>query len=84
MKVIKSKILFDGVDERQNYFIGFEDDEIKYLGSSKPQEESEIIAEDVVVTSAFIDSHSHIGMIRSGEPDTEEEANEHLNSYIHW
>ncbi|HYX55745.1 MAG TPA: hypothetical protein VE818_06275, partial [Nitrososphaeraceae archaeon] len=75
MKVIKSKILFDGVDERQNYFIGFEDDEIKYLGSSKPQEESEIIAEDVVVTPAFIDSHSHIRMIRSGEPDREEEAN---------
>jgi hypothetical protein len=32
MKVIKSKILFDGVDERQNCFIGFEDDEIKYVG----------------------------------------------------
>ena len=80
MKVIKSKILFDGIDERQNYFIGFEDDEIKYVGSSKPQEDSEIIAEDVVVTPAFVDSHSHIGMVRSGEPDREEEVNEHMNT----
>ncbi|MDQ3868203.1 MAG: imidazolonepropionase, partial [Thermoproteota archaeon] len=80
MKVIKSKILFDGVDERQNCFIGFEDDEIKYVGTRKPEEDNDIIAEDVVVTPAFIDSHSHIGMVRSGEPDREEEANEHMNS----
>src|SRR5919109_2848740 len=80
MKVIKSKLLFDGVDEKIDYFIGFEDDEIKYVGSSKPEEACEIIAEDVVVTPAFIDSHSHIGMVRSGEPDREEEANEHMNS----
>ena len=80
MKVIKSRSLFDGVDEKRDYFIGFENDEIKYVGNSQPKESSEIIAEGVVVTPAFIDSHSHIGMVRSGEPDKEEEANEHMNS----
>jgi imidazolonepropionase-like amidohydrolase len=80
MKVIKSRLLFDGVDEKRDYFIGFENDEIKYVGNSKPKEGSEIIAEGAVVTPAFIDSHSHIGMVRSGEPDKEEEANEHMNS----
>ena len=80
MKVIKSRLLFDGVDEKRDYFIGFEDDEIKYVGNSQPKESSEIIAEGAVVTPAFIDSHSHIGMVRSGEPDKEEEANEHMNS----
>jgi imidazolonepropionase-like amidohydrolase len=80
MKVIKSRSLFDGVDEKRDYFIGFENDEIKYVGNSQPKESSEIIAEGAVVTPAFIDSHSHIGMIRSGEPDKEEEANEHMNS----
>lgn len=80
MKLIKSKLLYNGVDEKQDYFIGFEDDEIKYVGSSQPEEGGEIIAEDVVVTPAFIDSHSHIGLVRSGEPDREEEANEHMNS----
>jgi imidazolonepropionase-like amidohydrolase len=40
----------------------------------------EIIAEGAVVTPAFIDSHSHIGMVRTGEPEKEEEANEHMDS----
>ena len=80
MKVIKSRLLFDGVDEKRDYFIGFENDEIKYVENRQPKESNEIIAEGVVVTPAFIDSHSHIGMVRSGEPDKEEEANEHMNS----
>ena len=80
MKVIKSRLLFDGLDEKRDCFIGFENDEIKYVENSQPKESSEIIAEGVVVTPAFIDSHSHIGMVRSGEPDKEEEANEHMNS----
>jgi imidazolonepropionase-like amidohydrolase len=71
MKLIKSRVLFDGVDEKQNLLIGFEGDEIRYVGSRKPEEnrDSEIILEgdDIVVTPAFIDSHSHIGMVRSGE-----------------
>lgn len=80
MKVIKSRLLFDGIDEKRDCFIGFENDEIKYVENRQPKESSEIIAEGVVVTPAFIDSHSHIGMVRSGEPDKEEEANEHMNS----
>jgi len=32
------------------------------------------------VTPAFIDSHSHIGMVRSGEPSKEEGANEQMSS----
>lgn len=80
MKVIKSRLLFDGLDEKRDCFIGFENDEIKYVENRQPKESSEIIAEGVVVTPAFIDSHSHIGMVRSGEPDKEEEANEHMNS----
>jgi imidazolonepropionase-like amidohydrolase len=84
MKLIKSRILFDGVDEKENLLIGFEGDEIKYVGSRKPDEDrgTEIILEgdDIVVTPAFIDSHSHIGMVRSGEPGKEEESNEQMNS----
>ena len=32
------------------------------------------------MTPAFIDSHSHIGMVRSGKPGKEEEANEQMSS----
>jgi hypothetical protein len=38
MKLIKSRILFDGVDEKENLLIGFEGDEIKYVGSKKPED----------------------------------------------
>jgi imidazolonepropionase-like amidohydrolase len=84
MKLIKSKVLFDGAEEKENMIIGFEGDEIKYVGRRKPDEDrgTEIILEgdDIVVTPAFIDSHSHIGMVRSGEPGKEEESNEQMNS----
>jgi imidazolonepropionase-like amidohydrolase len=64
-------------------YIGFENDEIKYVGRHKPEKENEngeVIFEADTVTPGFIDSHSHIGMARSGEPSEEEEANEHMKS----
>lgn len=78
MKLIKCQTLFDGRDENRDVFIGFEGEKIVYGGNNKP-EEGEIIAE-ATVTPAFVDAHSHIGMIRAGEPDREEEANEHMNT----
>ena len=83
MKLIRSKTLFDGKNEKHDMYIGFENDEIKYVGRHKPQEEkdnSEVICEADTVTPGFIDSHSHIGMARSGEPSEEEEANEHMKT----
>ena len=88
MKAIKSNILFDGISERKDIFVGFEDDEIRYVGNIRPTENCEVILEEnsshnnntIVITPAFIDPHSHIGMVRSGEPSKEEEANEQMNS----
>ena len=63
------------------------DYEIKYVGkNSRPEKEGgrdidEMIeGKNYVVTPAFIDSHSHIGMVRSGEPSKKEEANEQMSS----
>ena len=39
-----------------------------------------IEGKNYIVTPAFIDSHSHIRMVRSGEPSKEEEANEQMSS----
>ncbi len=83
MKIIKANTLFDGIYEKKNCFIGFEDDLIKFVNSSKPNDNNaEIIAEgeNIVVTPAFIDSHSHIGLVRAGEPTVEAEDNEHMDS----
>jgi imidazolonepropionase-like amidohydrolase len=42
----------------------------------------ELLGRFEVVTPAFIDPHSHIGMERSGEPSGEGEANDHLDSIL--
>ena len=87
MKLIKCNSLFDGTEKKRDCYIGFEGDEIKYVGkNSRPEKEGErdidemIEGKNYVVTPAFIDSHSHIGMVRSGEPSKEEEANEQMSS----
>jgi hypothetical protein len=36
--------------------------------------------EDIVVTLVFTDSHCHIGMVRAGEPTSEDESNDHTNT----
>ena len=88
MKLIKCKTLFDGNDEKRNCYVGFEGNEIKYVGNGDISsgegisKGNEIVAggDDYVITPGFIDAHSHIGLVRSGEPDKEEEANDRFNT----
>ncbi len=82
MKIIKTNCLLDGINERKDVFIGFDNEEIKYVDSGKPEEGGEIIAEgqNIVVTPAFIDSHSHIGLQRSAEYSGQYEENEQMDS----
>ncbi len=77
MKLIRCHRLFDGRNESRDVFVGFENENIGYVGNVK--HEGEIIGEGIV-TPAFVDAHSHIGMIRAGEPDREEEANEKMST----
>jgi imidazolonepropionase-like amidohydrolase len=88
MKLVKCAKLFDGIQEKNDCYVGFEGDEIKYVGKDKAPKldetteyNNEIVAEGstYTVTPGFIDAHSHIGLVRSGEPDREEEANERFN-----
>jgi imidazolonepropionase-like amidohydrolase len=82
MKLIKADYLFDGINERKDVFIGFDEDMIKYVDSGKPEEGGEIVIEghNIVVTPAFIDSHSHIGLQRSTEYSGQYEENEQMDS----
>jgi imidazolonepropionase-like amidohydrolase len=88
MKLVKCSTLYDGIDEKSDCYVGFEGDEIKYVGKEATaqlegttEKNNEIIAEGnaYAITPGFIDAHSHIGLVRSGEPDKEEEANERFN-----
>ncbi len=64
-----------------NVFVCYENDKIAYVGEEKP-EGVELLGEYPVITPAFIDAHSHIGMDRAGEPWSEEEANEEMDSIL--
>ncbi len=75
MKFVKADILYDGRGVQKDVFVGFQDSTIKYVGKKKP--EGEMIGEGIV-TPAFIDPHSHIGLDRAGEPFMESEANDKL------
>jgi imidazolonepropionase-like amidohydrolase len=77
MRYVKANILYDGVGVQRDVYVGFEGDSIRYVGPSRRG--GDVVAEGVV-TPAFIDGHSHIGMARSGEPSREDEANEQMDS----
>jgi imidazolonepropionase-like amidohydrolase len=53
----------------------------KIIGLEKSAK-GQVLGRYEVLTPAFIDPHSHIGMERSGEPSGEGETNDHLDSII--
>ncbi|MEM3851749.1 MAG: amidohydrolase family protein [Methanomassiliicoccales archaeon] len=81
MKAVSATMLYDGsgTPVTKNVYVLFEEERIKDITNQKP--DCDIIAEGVV-TPAFIDGHSHIGMVRSGEPSSEDESNERMSSML--
>ena len=53
----------------------------KIVGISKTKR-AKLIGKFPVLTPAFIDPHSHIGMVRAGEPAEESEANDRLDTML--
>ena len=84
-KALKANVLYTGRPGRvlRNVYIVWEDDKIISVSREKPRGVEEVFEYDeAVVTPAFIDAHSHIGMDRAGEPYTEGEANEKYDSIL--
>lgn len=79
MKAVKATTLYDGKGSKKDVYVGFEGSEFVYVDTKKP--DCDVIGEGVV-TPAFIDPHSHIGLDRAGEPGYESEANDKLDSMI--
>ncbi len=84
-KALKADILFTGKEDEvlKNVYIVWDGSKFTEVTREKPGEVEEVIEFDyAVVTPAFIDAHSHIGMARAGEPSDEDEANEKLDSIL--
>ena len=75
--VIFAETLFDGRKQLKDVSVIVEDDRITDIVKKR-------LAPDFsgVVTPAFIDAHSHIGMDRAGEPGQEGEANDYSDQFL--
>ena len=84
MLAVKSKIIYTGRPEPPipNAYLCFNAETGKIVSINRERPKCEIVAEGEVLTPAFIDAHSHIGMRRSSEPPAEEETNEKMDSII--
>jgi imidazolonepropionase-like amidohydrolase len=79
VKSLFAETLYTGDEVLRNIHLLFEGNVVK--GTSM-EPKGEFIGKFPVVTPAFIDAHCHIGMERSGEPGTEGEANERMESLL--
>lgn len=78
MPAIRAKLMYTGTEVIENAAIQWEGDRIASVGEAA----GEVLGEYPVITPALIDAHSHIGLIRAGEPGDEAEANDHMDSIL--
>ena len=79
MKSLFAETLYTGDEVIRNIHLLYEGNVVK--GTSM-EPKGEFLGKFPVITPAFIDAHCHIGMERAGEPGSEGEANEHMESLL--
>ena len=70
-----ARVLYDGRECREGVIVRIEDDRIVEVREGT-EEQADVAG---TVTPAFIDAHSHIGMIRQGEPQGEADVNDQID-----
>lgn len=70
-----ARVLYDGRERREGVLVRMEDDRIAEVREGT-EEQADLSG---VVTPGFIDAHSHIGMIRQGEPQSEADVNDQID-----
>ena len=79
MKCIFAETIYTGKSIVSHAYLVFNGQKISGISKSA---KGQLLGKFSVLTPAFIDPHSHIGMERSGEPSGEGEANDHLDSIL--
>lgn len=79
MNAVYGRTIYTGNSVVRDSYLLF--DGRKITGLSKKRTGT-VVGEYEVLTPAFIDPHSHIGMSRAGEPGSESESNEKLESIL--
>lgn len=76
---IHAKRIYTGSKVVENAYLVFDGEKVQGISKTK---KGKLAGSYHTITPAFIDPHSHIGMLRQGEPGAEAEANEHLDSMM--
>jgi imidazolonepropionase-like amidohydrolase len=79
MNCVYGENIYTGTSVIQNAYLLFSKRSIADISKTK---KGKLIGKFPVLTPAFIDAHSHIGMVRAGEPQAESEANDQLDSIL--
>ena len=79
MNCVRGKKVYTGKKVVKDAYVVFNGK--KMVGVSK-ERKGKLLGSFAVVTPAFVDPHSHIAMVRAGEPGAESEANEHMDSIL--
>jgi len=79
MNCVRGKKIYTGKKVVKDAYVVFNGK--KMVGVSK-ERKGKLLGSFAVVTPAFVDPHSHIAMVRAGEPGAESEANEHMDSIL--
>jgi imidazolonepropionase-like amidohydrolase len=79
MNSVFAKQVYTGKAVVENAYLVFNEKGIVALAKDK---KGTVLGEFQTLTPAFVDPHSHIGLARSGEPSSEAEANDHLDSIL--
>jgi imidazolonepropionase-like amidohydrolase len=75
MNCVYAKTIYTGKSVVRNAYLVIDGQNVVRISKS---EEGALLGTFAVLTPAFIDPHSHIGMNRAGEPAAEAEGNEHM------
>lgn len=78
MNCVFAKTIYTGCSLNENAFVQIKNDRI--AGISKTAQ-GRLLGKFEVITPAFIDPHSHIGINRAGEPNNQGESNEKMNTF---
>ena len=79
MNCVYAKTIYTGKSVLRNAYLSFNGQKIAGISNVK---RGTLRGKFRVLTPAFIDPHSHIGMARAGEPGSENEANDNMDSIL--
>ena len=77
MKSIRGRTVYTGRRVIEDAYVQFSGNTVSSVSKTC---RGDLVGEFDVITPAFVDAHSHIGMARAGEPSGESESNDHFDS----